>query len=116
MAQKKPRNNARPNKIITYYNMFEQEKQAIIDMPDKMLKLSDFRHLVNEALLANLISTEQYRKYIDVFDNVMPILLDSGVSSRALKLAFQITRATFNGNGLIEYMLKRFANQKGIEL
>ena len=97
--------------------MFEKEKQAIIDCPDDMIKVSDFYHLLDTAQSENLITKEQFKKWNEVLDNIIPILIkDAEIDPQTAKCSFVLTRDIWRNNEFIVYVVKRLAGKYEIDM
>lgn len=97
--------------------MFEKEKQAIIDCPDNMIKVSDFYHLLDTAQNENLITKEQFKKQNEVLDNIIPILIKGAeIDPQTAKCGFVLTRDMWRNNEFIVYAVKRLAGKYGIDM
>lgn len=97
--------------------MFEKEKQAIIDCPDDMLKISDFYHLLDTAQNESLITKEQFKKWNEVLDYIIPILVKGAkLDLRTAKCGFVLTRDMWRNNEFIVYVVKRLASKYGIDM
>lgn len=97
--------------------MFKKEKQAIIDCPDDMLKISDFYHLLDTAFDENLITKEKFDKWNEVLDYVIPILIKGvNIDPGTAKCGFILTRDMFRDNKFILYIVNRLAAKYGIDM
>lgn len=97
--------------------MFEKEKQAIIDCPDHMIKISDFYHLIDTAKNEELITEEQFKKWNEVLDYIVPILIKGAkLDPRTAKCGFVLTRDMWRNNEFIVYVVKRLASKYGIDM
>ena len=97
--------------------MFEKEKQAIIDCPDNMIKVSDFYHLLDTAQNESLITKEQFKKWNEVLDYIIPILVKGAkLDSRTAKCGFILTRDMWRNNEFIVYVVKRLASKYEIDM
>ncbi|WP_286007207.1 hypothetical protein [Ligilactobacillus aviarius] len=97
--------------------MFEKEKQAIIDCPDDMIKVSDFYHLLDTAFNEDLITKEQFDKWNEVLDYVIPVLVKGvNIDPSIAQSAFVLTHDMFRNNKFIKYVVKRMAGKYGINL
>lgn len=97
--------------------MFEKEKQAIIDCPDNMIKVSDFYHLLDTAQNENLITKEQFKKWNEVLDNIIPILIKGAkIDPQTAKCGFVLTRDMWRNNEFIVYVVKRLAGKYEIDM
>ena len=97
--------------------MFKKEKQAIIDCPDDMLKISDFYHLINTAKNEELITEEQFKKWNEVLDYIIPILVKGAkLDPRTAKCGFVLTKDMWRNDKFIKYVVNRLANKYGIDM
>ena len=97
--------------------MFKKEKQAIIDCPDDMIKVSDFYHLLDTAQSENLITKEQFKKWNEVLDNIIPILIKGAeIDPQTAKCGFGRTRDMWRNNEFIVYLVSRLAGKYGIDM
>ena len=97
--------------------MFEKEKQAIIDCPDDMIKVYDFYHLLDTAQNENLITKEQFKKWNEVLDYIVPILIKGAkLDPRTATCGFILTRDMWRNNEFIVYVVKRLAGKYGIDM
>ena len=97
--------------------MFKKEKQAIIDCPYDMIKVSDFYHLLDTAQSENLITKEQFKKWNEVLDNIIPILIkDAEIDPQTAKCGFVLTRDLWRNNEFIVYVVRRLAGKYGIDM
>ena len=97
--------------------MFEKEKQAIIDCPDDMIKVSDFYHLLDTAQNESLITKEQFKKWNEVLDYIVPILIKGAkLDPRSAKCGFVLKRDMWRNNEFIVYVVKRLAGKYGIDM
>ena len=97
--------------------MFRQEKQAIIDYPDHMIKVSDFYHLLDTAQNENLITKEQFKKWNEVLDYIIPILIKGAkLDPRTAQCGFILTRDMWRNNDFIVYVVNRLAGKYGINM
>ena len=97
--------------------MFKQEKQAIIDCPDDMIKVSDFYHLLDTAQNENLITKEQFKKWSEVLDYIIPILIKgANTDIETAKSGFILTRDMWRNNDFIVYVVNRMAGNYGIDM
>lgn len=97
--------------------MFKKEKQAIIDCPDDMIKVSDFYHLLDTAQNENLITKEQFKKWNEVLDNIIPILIKGAeIDPQTAKCGFVLTRDMWRNNEFVVYTVKRLAGKYGIDM
>ena len=100
------------NKQGELYHMFEKEKTAIIDCPDHMIKISDFYHLLDTALLEGKITSTQFSKWNEVLDNIIPILIKGAkIDKEIAKTAFILTKDMFRNNSFIVYVITRLAGK-----
>lgn len=97
--------------------MFEKEKQAIIDCPDNMIKVSDFYHLLDTAQNESLITKERFEKWNEVLDYIVPILIKGAkLDPRTAKCGFILTHDMFRNNKFIKYVVERLASKYGIDM
>lgn len=97
--------------------MFKKEKQAIIDCPDDMLKISGFYHLINTAKNEELITEEQFKKWNEVLDYIIPILVKGAkLDPRTAKCGFVLTKDMWRNDKFIKYVVNRLANKYGIDM